>query len=143
MNFCLRKFTKLGRAKNPMKILIETEDNSIEHVVRNMLEREYHFEITTAIAVCLIGFRKGIWDIELNKEDLVQIDDVPEVLFQKIEHSLAEEYISARIQWHSSHTFETIPSRTIPCIAIYDFLKLRMGLESMETASIKVLKSHR
>lgn len=127
-----------------MKIFIETQDNSIEHVVRNMLEREYHFTISAdGVTKCVISFRTGIWTIELNDDDAVQVSDSPEILFQKIEHTLAEEFIAARCQWHLAHTFEALPARTIPCIAIYDFLKFKMKLESCERITINVAKSHR
>lgn len=124
------------------KIFIQTEDNTIEHVVKNMLEREYQFMIITQKNAANISFRKGEWKVEI-KGDVIDIDDSPKVVcFNESDPSLAELFIQARIELHNRNRTVTNPSRRVPAFAIYDFLDFRLGLKEVDV-SITVHKSGR
>jgi len=132
------------------KIFIQTEDNTIEHVVKNMLEREYQFEIETIEGKCKISFLKGVWSLNLEilyapfGEMTILVSDSPCVLYlNQDDISLAESFIDARLEWHKEHTYTTSPWRTIPSASIYDYLKLRLRIEQSENINITVSKSGR
>ena len=124
------------------KIFIQTEDNTIEHVVKNMLEREYQFEIVGKDNGIHIYFNKGVWSL-IDRGNTVSISDSPRVLcLDETDPSLAELFIQARIDFYSETLNVTTPWRTIPASAIYDFIKFRLAIESHDV-HIFVSKSGR
>jgi hypothetical protein len=108
-----------------------------------MLEMEYQFFVKSEHARAKIEFRTGVWTIQIDQEDCIQVDDRPGVLYQKTVPTLAEEYVNARIVIHNNVHRDPDNHRTTPAKAIYDYLKLRLQLDSSQETTISVSKSGR